>query len=284
MRDSCWPKIFDFGATDLKLKEILKNPNQEDTTVVRISDSNTGIGSERHAPALTMESEVRNTLRALHVCRRHIFPAEMATEVLLTYLDTSKWLWIYFLQHEHIKNNNAAKVEILTNFIELILRKNAEKYKRHENYLTYDEINTFTSSVITRYKGRNPTYQTPQKRDRSASTPVRQPQVPNKRPNNRPASTGGEPRHPLYNPDGPKGQRFESTQKAIQGLGKRLCKAWNSTGSQPDGSACTNRHSGQGCVSRDNKTWIHKCSKKYDGQGEDGSHCNLPHQEFKHPG
>ena len=221
MRENCWPKIFDFGATDLKLKEILKNPAQEDTTVVRISDSNTGIGSERHAPALTMESEIRNTLRALHVCRRHIFPAEMATEVLLTYLDTSKWLWIFFSQHESIKNNTAAKVEILTSFIELILRKNAERYKRHERYLTHDKINTYTSSVITRYKGRNPSYQTPNKRDRSASTPSRQSHVPSKRPNNRSASTAGEQRHPLYNPEGPKGQRFESTQKAIQGLGKR---------------------------------------------------------------
>ena len=122
-------------------------------TVVKLSDTNTGIGSESHAPALTMESEIRNSLRALHVCRRFVFPGDMSIEVLLTYLDTSKWLWVYFLQYDNIKNNTAAKVEILTNFCETILRKNGEKYKKHEAFLSYDEINTYPSSVISRYRG-----------------------------------------------------------------------------------------------------------------------------------
>ena len=284
IREACWIKIFDFGCTDLRLKEILKNPNQEDSTVVKIADSNTGISSERHAPALTMESEVRNSLRALHVCRRHIFPPEMAVEILLTYLDTTKWLWTFFSQHEAIRNNTSAKVQILTSFIELILRKNAERYKRHEAFMSFDDINTFANPVITRYKGKHPSFNTPQKRERSSSTPSRQTPTPTKRFNNRPASTSSEPKDPRFNPNGPKGQRWLSTPKAIASLGKRLCIKWNTKGSQADGSACTNKPSGQGCVTRDNRTFIHKCRKKYDAPGEDNSHCNQDHPEFKHPG
>ena len=254
-------------------------------TVVKITGTDTGIGSERHAPALSMESEVRNSLRALHVYRRHIFPGDMSTEILLTYLDTSKWLWLYFSQFEEIRNNTAAKVEILVGFIETILRKNAERFKRHEAFLSFDEINTYPTSVITRFKGRNPSFQaTPQKRGRSDSAPQnRQPQSSNKRPNNRSASSSAD-RDPRYNPDGPKGRRFENSAKSIASLKKRLCRNWNTAGSHADGSSCNNKRSGSGCVARDNKTYVHRCNKAYEAEGEDGSLCNLQHPAFQHTG
>ena len=206
----------------------------------------------------------------------------MATEVLLTYLDSTKWMWTFFSQHETLRNNTTAKVEILTSFIELILRKNAERYKRHEAYMSFDEINTYPTPVIARYKGKH-AFNTPQKRERTNSTPTRTP-TPNKRFNSRSASASSEPKDPRFNPEGPKGKQFLSLPKSIASLGKRLCIKWNTAGSQPDGSACTNRHTTQGCVSKDNRTFIHKCRKKYDAHGEDGSYCNLNHPEFKHTG
>ena len=285
IRISAWSKIWDYRATDIRLKDILVNPGQEDLSVVKVSEI-AGIGSEKHAPPLTTEGEVRNALRALHIARRMVFPADMSTEVLLSYLDSSKYLYIFFAQHDNLRTNNSAKADILVSFCESILRKNAERYKSNRPFLTFDEINQFPAAAITRYKGTHPNLNV--KRDRSTSGQNRQPsyQPQNKRPStssNRDRSQSSDkPRHPNYNPHGPKGQRWESTPESIANLKKRLCIKFNTKGDQADGSNCSNRRSGQGCVTRDNKTYVHRCNFPYDGPNQDGSYCNQNHTRFNH--
>ena len=276
IKDKMWPKLWDFSSSDIRLKDVLYNPAAVDSSIISITDS-TGLSHEKHAPNLSTESEVKASLRAIHVARRHIFLGDMSTEVLLTFLDFTKWLYSYFSNYNDLKANNAAKVDILVFFCETVLRKNGENYKSHRAYLDFDEIERLASPIVQKLKAKalrdHPSSYSKKSDSVSASGKSDSFSTPSK-----PAPS----RDPRADPSKPKGYRFMVSKEAIAALGKRLCRNYNTEGSGTEGSACSNTKKGAGCESKSGTKYTHACNFKYDGSGQDGTFCNEKHPRYKH--
>ena len=271
-----WVKLWDFAATDIKLKEVLYNPNIQDSSIISMSDA-TGLSHERHAPNLNSEAEVKASIRAIHVVRRHIFIADVSTEILITFLDSSKWLYSYIQNHNELKNNSGARTAILVQFIETVLRKNGEAYKSHKVFLEYDEIERLAGPLVLKLKNKavkdNASHSNPKKSEsasgKSESTPAK----------SLPSSSKADPR---ADPSKPKGYKFMAKPEAIASLGKRLCRNYNTAGSASDGTACQNTREGNGCKSKGGNKYVHSCNFRYDASGQDNSYCNDKHSKFNH--
>ena len=270
-----WPKIWDFSASDIRLKDVLYNPAAQDSSIISITDA-TGLSHEKHALNLSTEGEVKASLRAIHIARRHVFLGDMSTEILITFLDFSKWLYNYFANYNDLKTNNAAKVDILVFFVETVLRKNGENYKARRAYLDFDEIERLASPIVQKLKSKairdHPAYS---KKSDSVSASGKSDSF----------STPSKPapsRDPRADPSKPKGYRFMVSKEAIAALGKRLCRNYNTEGSASDGTACQNTKKGAGCESKMGSKFTHSCNYKFDGSGQDGTYCNEKHSKFKH--
>ena len=281
IRDKSWLKIWDLRSNDLYLKDILKfhHKGSDNTLLVeRTNNDNTQtLTTQKAAPPLTQEKEVKSAFRALHIARRFVAPADLSTEILMQFLDENNFLYNH-MSNKFGKDDclKPFKAQVLCSFIDSIISENGDRVDQNSAPLTYkeieDRVQPFLLSKHVHYIPRNEKRRFSQNEGSTGSAPKASRSSGYDTPQNR---------HPNYNPRAPKGKKFQSTKESIDHYDKYICKLYNESGKARDGSKCFNQKIPTGCT-KNGEEFYHTCRWKYDKPGEDGTFCHLKHPYFEH--